>query len=455
MPRQLPSAPEAEASLLGTMLIYPAATRVAMEEGLSEEDFFIEANRKIFSVASDLYHSGQQTDITTIFTRLNDLNLINETGGIEYLTKLSDAAVTSYNTKSYVDLIRDKAVARKMIEAAEKIVEEGFENSSNIDEYLDEAEKSVLDISRNRKTAEFRTPADVMNAVMQQVQMMAENHSDITGYKTGFVALDHTLHGFQKGDLVILAARPAMGKTAVALNLAMNVATYNPGGAVAIFSLEMPAEQLGMRLLSARSHVAGDSIKTGKLKNEEWNSVNEAAADLGELPVYIDDTSNIKIPEIFSKCRRLQAEHGLNLVLIDYIQLITASGRRSGENRQQEVSDISRSLKSLARELKVPVIALSQLSRTVEQREDKHPMLSDLRESGAIEQDADIVLMLYREAYYKEEAREQAKENGSEKLEINIAKHRNGSTGKVVVAFEGATNALYNIQNDNGLESNE
>ena len=340
------------------------------------------------------------------------------------------------------------------VSVAEKIAEDGFENSSDIDAYLDDAEKSVLDISRNRKTAEFRTPQDVMRAVMERVQMMSENKSDITGYKTGFVALDHRLHGFQKGDLVILAARPAMGKTAVALNLAMNVATYNQPGAVAIFSLEMPAEQLGMRLLSARSHVPGDNIKTGRLSNDEWNAVNEAAADLGKLPVYIDDTSMIKIPEIFSKCRRLQAEHGLNLVLIDYIQLITGSGKR-GDNRQQEVSDISRSLKALARELGVPVIALSQLSRTVEQREDKHPMLSDLRESGAIEQDADIVLMLYREAYYKDEAKEAAQESGSEKLEINIAKHRNGSTGRVIVAFEGATNALYNIQNDNDFIPNE
>mgnify|MGYP002518778540 CR=1 FL=1 len=448
MPRQLPSAPEAEASLLGTMLVYPSSTRIAMEEGLSEEDFFVEANRKIFAVASELYNSGEQIDITTVFTRLNDKKLLNETGGIEYLTKLSDAAVTSYNTKSYVELIRDKAIARKMIEAAEKISEEGFENSSDIDEYLDESERLILDISRNRKTAEFRSPTDVMNAVMQQVQMMSENRSDITGYKTGFVELDHTLHGFQKGDLVILAARPAMGKTAVALNLAMNVANYNPSGAVAIFSLEMPAEQLGMRLLSARSHVAGDKIKTGRLGNEDWNAVNEAAADLSKLPVYIDDTSTIKIPEIFSKCRRLQAEHGLNLVLIDYIQLITGSSKRSSESRQQEVSDISRSLKGLARELKVPVIALSQLSRTVEQRENKRPMLSDLRESGAIEQDADIVMMLYRDAYYNEESKEKANETGSERLEINIAKHRNGATKTVNVAFEGATNALYNIQND-------
>lgn len=455
MARELPSALEAEASLLGTMMIYPTSTREAMEEGLSQEDFFSEANRKIFTVCEQLYQSGTQIDITTVFTRLNDLNLIQQTGGLEYLTKLTDAAVTSYNTKSYVTLIHDKAVARKMIEAAEKIVEEGFENSSDIDVYLDEAEKSILDISRNRKTAEFRTPSDVMGAVMQQVQMMAENHSDITGYKTGFVALDHTLHGFQKGDLIILAARPAMGKTAVALNLSMNVANYNQGGAVSIFSLEMPAEQLGMRLLSARSHVPGDKIKTGRLTNDEWNAINEAAADLSKLPVYIDDTSGIKVPEIFSKCRRLQAEHGLNLVLIDYIQLITGSGKRASESRQQEVSDISRSLKALARELKVPVIALSQLSRTVEQRENKRPMLSDLRESGAIEQDADIVMMLYREAYYDEAAKEAANESGSERLEVNIAKHRNGATRKINLAFEGATNALYNIQNGQDIPSDE
>lgn len=448
MPKQLPSAPEAEASLLGTMMIYPTSARIAMEEGLSEEDFFIEANKKIYRVCTDLYQSGTQIDLTTVYTRLKDMGLENETGGLEYLTKLSEAAVTSANTKSYVELIHDKAVARLMIEAAEKIAEEGFENSYEIDEYLDESEKSILNISRNRKTSEFRQPAEMTETVLKQIQMMADNHSDITGLRTGFTKLDHTLHGFQKGDLIILAARPAMGKTAVALNLAMNVATYNTDGAVAIFSLEMPAEQLWMRLLSARSHVEGDKIKTGRLTNDEWNALNEASADLGKLPIYIDDTPGTKVPEIFSKCRRLQAEHGLNLILIDYIQLITGSGKRASESRQQEVSDISRNLKALARELKVPVIALSQLSRTVEQRENKRPMLSDLRESGAIEQDADIVMMLYREAYYDDAAKEAANESGSEKLEINIAKHRNGATRKVDVAFEANTNALYNISNE-------
>lgn len=444
----LPSAPEAEASLLGTMMVYPSAARAAMEEGLNEDDFFVDANQRIFQAVQALYQSGTPIDITTVYTRLTDMKLIDKTGGIEYLTKLTDAAVTSFNTKSYVKLIHDKAIIRKMIETSQKIVDDGLNHSEDIDAYLDEAEKSVLNVSRDRKTAEFRNSTDVMGAVMRQIQAMSENHSDITGYKTGFTDLDHTLHGFQKGDLIILAARPSMGKTAVALNLAMNVAGYNPSGAVAIFSLEMPAEQLGMRLLSAKSHVAGDKIRTGRLTNEEWNAVNEGAAELSATKIFMDDTSNIKVNEIFSKCRRLQADHGLNLVLIDYIQLIQGSSSRGSDSRQQEVSDISRSLKGLARELRVPVIALSQLSRTVEQRENKHPMLSDLRESGAIEQDADIVMMLFREAYYDQAAREAADQSGSEKLEINIAKHRNGAVKKVYVAFEGATNALYNIQNE-------
>jgi replicative DNA helicase len=230
----------------------------------------------------------------------------------------------------------------------------------------------------------------------------------------------------------------------VALNLAMNVAAYQTRGAVAIFSLEMAAEQLAMRLLSAKSHIPGDKLRTGRLDDSDWNRLNEAAGELKMSNIYIDDTSMIKVPEIFSKCRRLKADVGLNMILIDYIQLITGSGGRN-ENRQQEISEISRSLKALARELEVPVIALSQLSRSVEQRDNKHPMLSDLRESGAIEQDADIVLMLYREAYYDEAIREQAQKEGNERLEINIAKHRNGATRKVYLAFENTTNALYNI----------
>ena len=447
MARVLPSAPEAEATLLGNMMVYPAAARIAMEEGLSEEDFFAEANRRIFLAIDSLYKQGSVIDLTTVVTRLSDMDLLDKCGGLPYLTDLSDAAVTSANVKSYVAMVHDKAVIRKMIEATEKMAEEGYSGQTDINEYLDACEKAVLEISRNRRTSEFRNSPELMTEVLENIQKMSDNRTDITGLKTGFNDFDHTLHGLQKGDLIVLAARPAMGKTAVALNMAMNVAAYQPRGAVAIFSLEMAAEQLAMRLLSAKSHIPGDKIRTGRLDDSDWSRLNEAAGELKMSNIYIDDTSMIKVPEIFSKCRRLKADVGLNLILIDYIQLITGSGSRN-ENRQQEISEISRSLKALARELEVPVIALSQLSRSVEQRDNKHPMLSDLRESGAIEQDADIVLMLYREAYYDEAIREQAQKEGNERLEINIAKHRNGATRKVYLAFENTTNALYNIALD-------
>ena len=443
MARVLPSAPDAEASLLGTMMVYPGAARTAMELGLSEDDFYTEANRRIFQAAQALYREGSAIDLTMMATRLKDLDILDQVGGLTYLADLTNAAVTSANTKKYVELIHDKAIMRKMIEAAQTITEEGFEGQPDIDEYLDRCEKAVLNVSRDRRTGEFITSQELVASVMDNIRKMSDQKSDITGLKTGFTDFDHTTHGLQKGDLIILAARPSMGKTAVALNLAMNVAAYQPQGAVAIFSLEMSAEQLEMRLLSAKSHIAGDKLRTGRLMEAEWNQLNEAAGELRNANIFIDSTPGVKVPEIFSKCRRLQAEHGLNLILIDYIQLITSAGR--SENRQQEVSEISRNLKALARELKVPVIALSQLSRSVESRDNKHPMLSDLRESGSIEQDADIVLMLYREAYYDDQIREQAEKEGTERLEINIAKHRNGAVRKVYLAFEGSTNALYNI----------
>lgn len=442
----LPSAPEAEASLLGTMMVYPNAARTAMEEGLCEDDFFIDVNRRIFTAASSLYHEGTPIDLTTVSTRLKDMGVLELVGGFSYLTSLADASVTSANTKNYVSLIHDKAVVRKLIEAAQGIAESGMSGQPDVNEFLDESEKAILDISRNRRTSEFKGSPELMTAVISNIQKMSDNHSDITGIKTGFRDLDHTTHGLQKGDLIILAARPSMGKTAVALNLALNVAAYQPKQAVAIFSLEMAAEQLAMRLLSARSRVEGDKLKTGFLSNDEWNKVNEAAGELKMLKLFIDDTPGVKTADIFSKCRRLQAEHGLSLVVIDYIQLITGSGNGRDVNRQQEVSEISRNLKALARELNIPVIALSQLSRTVEQRENKRPQLSDLRESGAIEQDADIVMMLYRDSYYNQEARDSMEPNASEPLEINIAKHRNGATRRINVAFEPSTNALMNIE---------
>ena len=444
----LPSAVEAEASLLGTMMLYDNAAKTAIEMGLNEDDFFVEANRRIFHALLSLYQDGTIIDLTSAATRLKDQGELDRVGGLAYLTQLTDASVTSSNTREYVHQIQYKALIRKMIAATEEIARKGLEEGQpDIDAYLDAAEKAVLDVSRNRRTSEFKTAPEIMNNVLEQIKLRSENHSVVTGLKTGFREFDKMTHGLQNGDLDILAARPSMGKTAVMLNFALNAAAYAPQKAVAIFSLEMSADQLGMRLLSAKSRVAGDKLKTGDLgKDDDWQRVSDAAQQLKRSKIFIDDTPGSKVPQIFSKCRRLQQQEGLSLVLIDYIQLITGSRATNDVSRQQEVSDISRALKALARELNVPVIALSQLSRAVEQRENKRPMLSDLRESGAIEQDADIVLMLYRDSYYNPAAKDEADKNGSEPLEINIAKHRNGATGKFNLMFEASTNALMNIE---------
>ena len=444
MPKVMPSAVEVEQSLLGTLLLYPSAPRIAMEEDLSEDDFYVEAHRRIFMAMEELYQSGQPVDITTLSTRLNDRGQLNQVGGIEYLMQLSDAAVTSANTKAYVELLQGKKFLRRMIEVTSDISDRGFEGQVDVDEYIDEAERQVLAITRNRKASAFKSSNQVINEVIENIQKMADNRTEVTGIATGYNDLDHVTHGFQRSDLIIMAARPAMGKTAVMMNLAVNMAQLQPDQAVAIFSLEMPASQLLTRILSARSQVRNDKLRTGRLSNSEWSQVNEAAADLKGTKIFIDDTPGLKTSQIFSKCRKLQADHGLSCILIDYIQLIEGSGK-NGDNRQQEVSEISRNLKALARELNVPVIALSQLSRNVETRTDKRPMISDLRESGALEQDADLVILLYRDAYYNKEAKQKADEQGTEAIELIIAKHRNGATGTVNLAFEAMTSAVYNV----------
>ena len=281
---------------------------------------------------------------------------------------------------------------------------------------------------------------------MQELIKLRNSDSHITGIKTGYTDLDRITNGFQRGDLIILAARPDIGKTAFALNLALNASFYNTG-AIAIFSLEMPAEQLMKRILSAKSAVESSKLRSGNLMDEEFNKLNEAANELMASKLFVDDSSNIKVGEIFSKCRKLKSEHGLDLVVIDYLQLISGSGRSGGDNRQQEISEISRSLKQLAREMQCPVIALSQLSRSVETRPDKHPMLSDLRESGAIEQDADIVIFLYRDEYYNKD-KEEENTNATDKTDVDISKHRNGATGRVELAFQKSISAFFNIARD-------
>lgn len=441
MSRQMPCSIDTERALLGTMLVYSEKSpRIAMEEGLRVQDFYLDAHRKIFSVIDGLYKEGRMIDVMTVTARLKDLDQLNQIGGMDYILQLSDSSVTSAGTKHYVEILQEKTYLRNLIETAEQIVQDSFDGTENVDELLDSAEKRILDVTRTRRTSEFRTSQEVINAVLENIYKMRSQKSRITGIRTGYSALDNLTAGLQRGDLIILAARPSMGKTAFALNLGLNAAHFKEDEAVAIFSLEMPAEQLMQRMISKKSQIDGRNLRTGMLNNEEMAKLMEAATEMQAMKIFIDDTPGIRVSEIFSKCRKLKAEHGLCMIVIDYIQLISGSGK-NGDNRQQEVSEISRGLKALARELEVPVIALSQLSRSVEQRADKSPMLSDLRESGALEQDADIVMFLYREAYYTKD--ENGEEPDSQEIDLNVAKHRNGATSSIKLNFKKSISGFF------------
>jgi replicative DNA helicase len=441
MNQTLPNSTEAEQALISSMLSYPNSVQTAIELGLHAEDFYVEAHKRIYGVMMTMFEEGKPIDSPSLLGKLNDLKMLNTVGGINYILELSETSVSSANTKYYAELIQDKAYLRNLIITAQQIAQDGYDTSVNLDDVMDRAEKQLLNVTRTRRTSEFRAARDVVKDVLENIQKMSTQHSSVTGTSSGFRALDRMTNGFQRGDLIILAARPSMGKTAFALNIGLNAAQITKQ-AVAIFSLEMPAEQLITRMLSVKSRITGSILRTGQLNsNNEWNALNEAAADLRQTKIYIDDTPTIRVAEIFSKCRKLQTENQLGLIVIDYIQLISSSSKSNGENRQQEVSEISRGLKALARELNVPVIALSQLSRSVEQRADKRPQLSDLRESGALEQDADLVIFLYRQAYYEKDEERPS----TEKTEVLISKHRNGPIGQVELAFEANINAFYNF----------
>ncbi len=443
MARSMPYSPEAEQALLASMIMYPSSVTIANDEGLTTDDFYLEANRKIYNVIQIIHNDGKLVDPTTLISKLSDFQILQQVGGMDYIMQLSDVSVAPASMKYYIEIVQDKASTRRLIETTQQIAEEGLEGQISLEILMDKAEKEILNVTRARKTGDFKKSREVVKNVIDNIHRMSENHNLVTGIETQFRDLDRTTNGFQRGDLIILAARPSVGKTAFALNLALRVSQIQMDEAVAIFSLEMPAEQLVSRMLSAQSMVPANNLRTGYLSNEEWRSVDNAAERLSATKINIDDTSNIRVSEIFSKCRKLKAEQGLSLVIIDYIQLISGNGKNS-DNRQQEVSDISRSLKALARELDVPVIALSQLSRSVEKREDKRPMLSDLRESGALEQDADLVILMYREEYYKKEKSEEA----TEKTEINIAKHRNGATRLINLAFQRDISAFFDYKEE-------
>ena len=449
MARELPHSIEAEQSILGAMLVYPSLVRMAIDQDLHAEEFYVEAHQRIYRCMMDLADSGQSVDITTLITRLNDTEQLALAGGADYVIKLSDSAVSSANGIFYIDIIKERYHLRRLIETAEQIAQEGFDTGSSLDEVLDHAEKEILEVTRSRRASEFQSSKEVVSRVIKELVALRESDNHITGVRTGYQDLDRMTNGFQRGDLIILAARPAMGKTALALNLGMYTALRNPG-AVAFFSLEMPADSLMKRLLSAKSQVEGNKLRGGNITDEELNRLNEAGNELGAAKIFIDDSASIKVSQIFSKCRKLMSEHGLSLIVIDYLQLISGSGRNSGDNRQQEVSEISRNLKILAKEMNCPVIALSQLSRSVEQRNDKQPMLSDLRESGAIEQDADIVMFLYREDYYKKPGEQEERADVNEVVDLNLAKHRNGSVGHISLVFNKSISAFYNHIEEGG-----
>lgn len=442
--KSLPSSIDAEHAILGALILYPGAINTALEYGLLAEHFFLPAHQDIYQTMNDLALRGITIDGTILIDKLKDSNLLNSIGGIDYIIQLTDTATTISTLKHYVEIIIDKFKLRQLIEIMTDLTSDAFNNQGEVDDVMDKAEKLILDVTRSRRSSDFREAREVVETVLEGIKVKSESGTGITGMKTGYKDLDRITSGFQRGDLIILAARPSVGKTAFALNLATNMAMYNNLPS-AIFSLEMPAEQLMSRILTFESEVAGTKLRDGTLKTDkDWNALYEAASRVKEAKIYIDDSPSLRISEIFSKCRKLKAEHNLGVIIIDYLQLMDSG--KNAENRQQAVSEISRAFKGLARELDVPVLALSQLSRGVETRQDKRPMLSDLRESGAIEQDADIVMFLYREDYHNME-----EESDKQDTDVIIAKHRNGSLANITLVFDKTINKFFSRVNQPGV----
>ena len=443
----LPNNIEAEESVLGACFLSKYALQKAVES-LSPESFYNEKNGKIFSALIALQDEKTPVDITTVTSYLKKRNELNEVGGVEYLTEILNYVPTASNIDYYIQTVEESAILRNLIETATEIASDGYRTDETVNEILDNSERKILNIVKHRKTNEFRNIKDILAKTQSDLEKLSESKGEITGLATGWYDFDRITTGLHPNEFIIIAARPAVGKTAFALNLATHVA-MNEEKSVAIFNMEMSAEQLASRILSSLGQIDGFKLKTGNLLNQDWKRINEASARLGKTNLVIDDTPGITIGEIRAKCRRLaSSEQGLSLIVIDYLQLISG-GKNYGANRQQEVSDISRSLKTLAMELGVPVIALSQLSRSVESREDKRPMMSDLRESGSIEQDADIVMFLYRDDYYNKEARS---EDNNSIIEINIAKHRSGPTAKIELLFKKNTSTFVNLRKDKEKE---
>ncbi|MFC0273082.1 replicative DNA helicase [Metabacillus herbersteinensis] len=428
---------EAEQAVLGAIFLEPSSLTLASEL-LIPEDFYRAAHQKIYNVMLGLSDKGEPVDLVTVTSDLADANLLDEVGGVSYLSDLANSVPTAANIEYYGKIVEEKSILRRLIRTATTIAQDGYSREDEVEVLLNEAEKNIMEVAHRKNAGAFQNIKDVLVQTYDNIELLHDNKGEVTGIPTGFSELDKMTAGFQRNDLIIVAARPSVGKTAFALNIAQNVATKTDEN-VAIFSLEMGADQLVMRMLCAEGNINAQNLRTGNLTTEDWGKLTMAMGSLSNAGIYIDDTPGIRVSEIRAKCRRLHQEMGLGMILIDYLQLIQGSGR-SKDNRQQEVSEISRSLKELARELKVPVIALSQLSRGVEQRQDKRPMMSDIRESGSIEQDADIVAFLYRDDYYDKES------ENKNIIEIIIAKQRNGPVGTAQLAFVKEYNKFVNLE---------
>ena len=428
---------EAEQAIIGSMLTDKDAVISAIEV-LKEDDFYREDNRLIYSAILNLYNRAEPIDIITVKAELEAMGKFEQVGGLEYLAELPEKVPTTANSSKYIKIVEEKSTLRNLIKTANEIIELGYDPTEDVEDIMEGAEKKIFNIMQNKNQKGYSAMKDILVDSFTQLEELYNRKQHITGVPTGFADLDYKTAGFHSSDLILIAARPAMGKSAFALNIATNAAV-RAKVPVAIFSLEMSKEQMVNRILCSEAMVDSNKVRTGKLEDDDWTKLAEAIGPLSEAEIYIDDTPGISVMEIRAKCRKLKLEKNIGMVVIDYLQLVQGSNKRNG-SREQEISEISRSLKILAKEIGVPVIALSQLSRAVEQRPDHRPMLSDLRESGAIEQDADIVMFLYRDDYYNQDTDKKGI------AEVILAKHRGGSTGTVELLWLGSYTKFVNLE---------
>lgn len=434
-----PHSVEAEQSVIGSMIMDKDAI-VTASEIITSDDFYQKQYGILFDAMVELFNEGQPVDLITLQNRLQEKDLPEELSSLEFIRDLITAVPTSANVKYYANIVSEKAVLRRLIKVTEGITNECYLNKEKLEVILEDTEKQIFDVVQNKSSGDFVSIKDIVISSLESIESAAKSKGSVTGIATGFYDLDYKTAGLQPSDLILVAARPSMGKTAFVLNIAEYVAVKS-GITTAIFSLEMSKDQLVKRIISMNSKVDSQAIRSGELQDEDWVKLVESARTIGNSGLIIDDTPGISIGELRSKCRKFKLEHNLGLVIIDYLQLM--SGSKKSESRQQEISEISRSLKALAREINAPVIALSQLSRAVEQRPDKRPMLSDLRESGAIEQDADVVMFIYRDDYYNRDSEEAGVS------EIIIGKQRNGPTGTVKLAWLSQFTKFANLERSN------